>query len=237
MTITEKLYLCLCIRHNRFRYSAFGREADRTLGTLPVPCPDEFPSWITTVSLVALDHDHSSPQNPGVGAAINLGDWRSFRLSDLFELKKGARLTKASAEPGETAFISAIDSNNGLRQRVSAKPMHKGGTITVNYNGIVAEAFYQPEPFFASDDVNVLFPKFLISEFVALFICTVIRREKYRFNYSRKWNLEGMRDSQIMLPAKAGLPGWAEMHSFIGSLPYSSAVAQDLEQALSIQRP
>ena len=38
-------------------------------------------------------------------------------------------------KPGDTPFISAIDSNNGLRQRVSAKPMHPANVITVNYNG------------------------------------------------------------------------------------------------------
>jgi hypothetical protein len=34
MTFADKLFLCLCIRHNRFRYSAFGREANRTLKDL-----------------------------------------------------------------------------------------------------------------------------------------------------------------------------------------------------------
>lgn len=45
MTFAEKLFMCLCIRHNRFRYSAFGREANRTLKDILVPEPSEFPSW------------------------------------------------------------------------------------------------------------------------------------------------------------------------------------------------
>jgi len=34
MTLQEKLYICLCIERNRFRYSAFGREANRTIKTM-----------------------------------------------------------------------------------------------------------------------------------------------------------------------------------------------------------
>ena len=64
---------------------------------------------------------------------------------------------------GETPFIGAIDAHNGQRQRVSAEANHEANTITVNYNGSVAEAFYQPIPFWASDDVNVLYPKFTLT--------------------------------------------------------------------------
>lgn len=83
-------------------------------------------------------------------------------------------------QTGSTPFIGAIDANNGQRQRVSAKPNHTGNTITVNYNGSVAEAFYQPVPFRASDDVNVLYPKFVLNQYIGMFLCTLIRQEKFR---------------------------------------------------------
>ena len=52
-----------------------------------------------------------------------------------------------------------MDWNNGLRQRIAPDPLHPAGVLTVNCNGNgVAEAFHQPEPFFASEDVNVLHP-------------------------------------------------------------------------------
>lgn len=46
MTFEQKIYFCIAIRHNRFRYSAFGREANRTLRTLLVPELKEIPGWI-----------------------------------------------------------------------------------------------------------------------------------------------------------------------------------------------
>lgn len=156
----------------------------------------------------------------------NEAGWKSFRLSDLFNLKKGKRLTKAEQTKGDTPYIGAIDSNNGVSGYIGQSPIHEGGTISVSYNGSVAEAFYQPVPYWATDDVNVLYPKgFKLTPAIALFICTIIRMEKYRFNYGRKWHLERMRESIIKLPVtQAGKPDWEFMEKYIQSLPYSSQI-------------
>ncbi|MCK4793440.1 MAG: restriction endonuclease subunit S, partial [Desulfobacteraceae bacterium] len=44
MTDNERLFYCVCLGKNRFKYSAFGREANRTLSTLQVPAvmPEAF---------------------------------------------------------------------------------------------------------------------------------------------------------------------------------------------------
>ncbi len=238
MSFAEKLYVCLCIRHNRFRYSAFGREANRTLRTLPVPDRSEFPSWLQDCDISQLKTEYARPHKAET-IAINPKAWSWFTLSQLFDVRKGRRLTKAQMRPGSTPFISAIDSNNGLRQRVSVEPMHPANVITVNYNGNgVAETFYQPEPFFASDDVNVLYPKFELDSAVALFVATIIRREKYRFNYGRKWNLERMNESRIRLPARAdGSPDWPWMREFILSQNFSAQLYEDeVDTAIAKQR-
>jgi hypothetical protein len=46
MSLDTKLYYCLCIAANRFRYSTFGREANRTLKYLEVPALRCVPSWV-----------------------------------------------------------------------------------------------------------------------------------------------------------------------------------------------
>lgn len=152
--------------------------------------------------------------------------WKPFKLGDIFELKKGKRLTKANMIGGNTPFVGAIDSNNGVSNYIGQKALHSAGTITVNYNGSVAEAFYQPEDFCASDDVNVLYPKFEITPAVGVFIATLIRKEKYRFNYGRKWHLERMQESKIHLPVNAkGKPDWDSMKTYIESLPFGDKLA------------
>ena len=49
MTFQEKAYYCNCIKQNRFRYSAFGREANRTLKLLKVP--ESPPKWVNEIDL------------------------------------------------------------------------------------------------------------------------------------------------------------------------------------------
>lgn len=159
-------------------------------------------------------------------AQISSDGWKPFRYDALFDIKKGKRLTKNNMNEGETPFIGAIDSNNGYRQYVDVAPNHEGNTITVNYNGNgVAEAFYQSEPFWASDDVNILYPKFELNPYIAMFICALIRQERFRFSYGRKWHLERMKQSVIHLPSTAdGEPDWAFMESYIKQLPHSESI-------------
>lgn len=54
MSLDTKLFYCLCIQANRFRYSTYGREANRTLSTLLVPARHEVPSWVEGASELAI---------------------------------------------------------------------------------------------------------------------------------------------------------------------------------------
>lgn len=38
--------------------------------------------------------------------------------------------------------------------------------------------------------------------FIGLFICTVIRLEKFKYSYGRKFNLTKLKDTKIKLPIK-----------------------------------
>lgn len=55
MTLDEKLFYCLCIEANRFRYSTFGREANRTLKNLAVPKPSTMPKWVKGTAKQAIE--------------------------------------------------------------------------------------------------------------------------------------------------------------------------------------
>ncbi len=223
MTDQEKLWWVSCITANRFRFG-FGRQANKTLATLSLPPREAMPNWVNGTNLEPFNGANASLSGAEL-PALSTDAWSSFRYDQLFEIKKGQRLTKAAMSAGETPFIGAIDAKNGRRQSVDAEPNHPGNTITVNYNGSVAEAFYQPEPYLASDDVNVLYPKFDMTPLSAMFLCTLIRLEKFRFSYGRKWRLGRMKESVIKLPtAKDGTPDWAFMESFVKALPFSASL-------------
>lgn len=168
---------------------------------------------------------------------LNTTDWKEFVLGRLFVIKKGKRLTSAEQEDGCNNYIGAIDSNNGIANHIAQTPIHKGNTISLSYNGSVGEAFYQKDPYWATDDVNALYSKYEgFGELTGLFIATVLRQEKYKFSYGRKWTLDNMNITIIKLPVQYNedgtiyidpskkysddgyVPDWKWMENYIKSL-------------------
>lgn len=157
-------------------------------------------------------------------------NWKWFRYDEIFDIKKGKRLTKENMTEGSIRYIGAIDSNNGLSALIgNDSQLHNANTISVSYNGSIGYAFYQEKEFWATDDVNVLYPKFQLNRYLALYLCTLIEREQYRFCYGRKWDLEMMKASTIKLPITLeGTPNWQYMEDFIKDtiIPQLPAKAQ-----------
>lgn len=144
-------------------------------------------------------------------------NWKWFRYDQIFDIKKGKRLTKADMIEGEIPYIGAIDSNNGVSAHISnSEHLHSANTITVSYNGSIGYAYYQQKEFWATDDVNVLYPKFKLNKYVAEFLCSLIEKEQYRFCYGRKWDKETMKKSMIKLPVdKSGSPDWQWIENYV----------------------
>ena len=222
LTKPQLLFYCYCLESNRYRFS-YGRQANRTLKNILIPGPSELPDYVNLVDVGIFDGCNVAATD-STNYQLDITKWKEFTLSTLFDIRKGQRLTKADMVPGQTPYIGASDTNNGVTARIGQPPIHEGGTISVTYDGSIAEAFYQPKPFWSSDAVNILYPKgFALNDATALFISTVIRLEKYRFNYGRKWHLDRMRETTIKLPVtKSGHPDWDYMEKYIQSLPYSS---------------
>ena len=103
--------------------------------------------------------------------------------------------------PGDINFIGATDSNNGKTASIANNThIHPANTITVTYNGSVGNAFYQIAPFWASDDVNVLYPKFEMDELLALYFLAPLMKKGKQYAYSYKWTKEKMESDTIQLP-------------------------------------
>jgi hypothetical protein len=147
-------------------------------------------------------------------------NWKEFNLSDLFEINKGKRLTKFQMTLGDTHFISSSEFNNGLTCKISEEPIFSGNCLTVNYDGSVAESFYQPFSFWALDSVNVLYPKFELNTLRGVFISSIITNEKFRFNYGRKWTSGLMKKSKIFLPSINGDVDFKFIDNFMNNLNY-----------------
>jgi len=166
---------------------------------------------------------------------IDTTSWVEFKIGDLFELRKGTRLTKANMIEGNIRFVSAANANNGVTAHIGNNDhVHSEGTISVCYNGNggTGKAFYQDRPYWASDDVHVLYPRFrLQKEFgdvewtglnptVGLFLATTIERVgRTKYGFTDKWKLEYMREDKIKLPVDIqGEPNWTWMQQYMGEL-------------------
>lgn len=228
------LFIISILKQEKYKYSygrAFKMELiSNTMLKLPATT-DNTPDWGYMEQYIkSLNHKPLATANQGGYRSHTLGveTWKDFCLGDYFDIKKGKRLTSDDQTEGSTPYIGAIDSNNGIANYIGQDAIHDGNTISLSYNGSVGEAFYQPKPFWATDDVNVLYFReengAEFNKYIALFVCAVLRQEKYRYSYDRKWVLDSMKSTVIKLPEKSGKPDQTYMEDYIKSLPYGDRI-------------
>ena len=161
--------------------------------------------------------DLQSAKKFDISGELDISNWKLFQISELFNVQKGKRLTKADMKDGKIRFIGASAINNGITAYISNdEHLHPQNTITLSYNGSIGEAFYQDEIFWASDDVNVLYPKFEMNREMAFFIIPLLKTAGKRYAFIDKWKKEDMEKSKIPLPAdKDGNPDYKYMENYI----------------------
>jgi len=166
---------------------------------------------------------------------MDISHWRDFPISQLFDIVKGTRLTKKDMREGSIRFVGASAVNNGITAHISNDTdLHPADTITVNYNGSVGASFYQDEPFWASDDVNVLYPKFPLNRDIAMFLIPIITKVGQNHEFTDKWKKEDMEKDTIKLPATSdGSPDFAYMESLIRELSSKTSEHLDLLKGLA----
>jgi hypothetical protein len=222
MTLVERLYWAMCIRANRYRYTAFGREANRTLRE--VRLPDRLPDWVAEAAgPPTLDAWRSAKCTTGP----LLGDvhgWPRHGWNTLFEVGRGRYVPSLQKLPGTTPLVSSTATNNGVSGFVALGPEWPGGTLTVARNGSVGQAFFQPRPYFATDDVHVLSPNgWTCTPSRGLFVAALISQEKFRYSYGRKWSLDKMRASELPLPTRSdGEVDWGYIDDFMSARSWSA---------------
>lgn len=191
MTLTEKLWWCRCIWENRHRFS-YGRQANRTLGSLMVP--DELPDWVIGAKVPELSYD-------------SVADWGlvtgkyPHSPSDLvpvsvhFEIEYGHGLTLSHLNqvdaPDGVNFVSRKTRDNGISGRVlvpAGVTPAPAGTLSVALSATPLATFYQAEPYVTGYHVAVLHPKTKMSLGELLWWKAAIEANKYRYSYGRQAN-------------------------------------------------
>lgn len=158
---------------------------------------------------------------------IDTTDWEEFEVQELFDVVYGVNLELVNCvetdknDPDAVAFVSRTESNNGISAYVKpvqgVEPQPKD-TITVAGGGSVLATFLQTQPFYSGRDLYLLYPKCCISNKAKLFLVTIIKANKYRYNYGRQANVT-LSSLKLKLPVTAdGKPDWCWMESYVDSL-------------------
>ena len=219
----QMLYYAYVIEQNKYRYN-YGRQANKTLRNILVPDIDELPIYINDISIINYKFDNQPILKKKV--ELNVENWQKIKLKDIFEIFTSSDKNYLQSEDGNIPYISSTQFNNGISSFVQAETIQNKNTITVARNGSVGSAFYHSYNYCASpDDVRIFMPKFEMNKYIAIFLCTLIEKEKYRYTYGRKFGTERMRETEIKLPvSKDGSPDWQFISDYIKSLKYSKHI-------------
>jgi hypothetical protein len=128
-------------------------------------------------------------------------NFSEINIGTLFNISKGEGAYLINCKEGNTPLVSATRKNNGILGYVDLQPTFKAPAITIERVG--GNAFVQLEDFATvPDDLFVLIPKIEMPLEVLFYVISVIKNEKWRFNYSRKLTPERFLKLNIKFASK-----------------------------------
>lgn len=182
----------------------------------------------TLAYLIKIDHALIEPglfKSSMIQRRKRPHSWKSFRVEDIFELHRGHFHSIADLEPGDLPTISRISTDNGFvgfYEMPANAAVWEAKLITVST--VTGDAFVQPIPFIATDNVVVCKPRpeykdiSLESRF---FISQILNMVKWRYSYGRQCYKNKFAKTEIMLPInKSGRLDYSYMDSLLMNIKY-----------------
>ena len=199
-------------------------------------CSGYIPDWEYMEECIKrLHYKRISTSVKNQHSEMNTDEWKTFKLTELFDICRGNGLSRVNLDEGNDNginFISRQSYNNGVNSNVEQlediKPF-ESGCITVALGGeYLGSSFVQLKPFYTGAHMAVLTPKDKkMTLFSKLFICTLIRFEsKIKYcAFGRELDTHIDREFSIKLPVTSdGTPNWDWIDNYIKSLPYSDRI-------------
>lgn len=229
MTKNMKLFYCTCLIANRYKYN-WGRQANKSINKLKVPDISEIPDWTESVEIKDLTYLSNKQSEKNMNFFNHSESY--FKLisneqeKGLFTSVRGSMYQNSTEFKKEFKVITSSSENNGTsKEKKMSKKFHSKNVISLSANGESCDAFYQNEEFIATDDVHILYPNFELNPYIALYLCTVIRCNKSKFNYARKLNNGRLDKLYIKLPVtKDNVPDFEYMEKCIKTLNFSYGI-------------
>ena len=148
--------------------------------------------------------------------------WKEFFIDDIFDIQSGKRLESYNMKKGDTPFIGATDSGNGITNYISnVNDSLDENVLGVNYNGngMVISYYHQYECLFSDDVKRFHLKHHEDNKFVLLFFKAIILQQKPKYNYGYKFNESRMRRQKINVPiTKDEKPDYLYMEQYIKNM-------------------
>ncbi|MBR2833852.1 MAG: restriction endonuclease subunit S [Bacilli bacterium] len=154
---------------------------------------------IARLSLQMLKSCHNKPN------ICETTEWASFKIGDIFEIKRPAARSQANYEEGDIPFVASGNYNNGIIKYLKPKlgeVLDKGNCISVS--PVDGSAFYQKKDFLGRGGAGssiILLYNDNINENNGCFIASIIRKVCSKYMYGDMGNKESIKNEIIMLPA------------------------------------
>lgn len=185
---------------------------------------------------------------------LHVEEWQDFEINRLFNIEAGRYYSAEDYEYGETPYVSAAATNNGVGQKINLSPDFLGNKIVTGK--VECKAFYQHKPFCATSDANIFSPKFNMTPNIGLFLTTIISfNETGKWSYGRQCRIGDTNKIVIRLPIKRNLdnspfidvnktyssdgyvPDWQFMEDYIKSLhhkPITTKIKNNITKKLAV---
>lgn len=224
LTLNEKLFYCLCIQNNAYRYS-YGRQANKTLKNIEIP--DTIPQYVYEKEIKPISTNIAQRTLP----ILDFSNWNYFFIgggNGIFAIENCKCSNAGELTDGNDLwYIGAKKNENGIMKRVaiSESLVTKGNCIVFICDGQGSVGFsnYMEMDFIGSTTLSVGYNKQL-NKYNALFIVTVLDLERKKYSYGRKYR-QFLTTTKIKLPAKNnGTPDFDFMEKYIKSLQFSDRI-------------
>ncbi|MBM7693536.1 hypothetical protein JOC77_002976 [Peribacillus deserti] len=218
LTTEEKLFYCLSLRKNKFKYS-YGRQANTTLSTLEIPAKEDIPEWVyhnnvtnmltdMLADLVTAEEDDIDEKPP-----LSVLDEEYVQVEQLFHVYNGiaSSSVKRYESKENSNFIPYIRPSKNQstsidafvdKAEISDKYIFPKGTLYVSTDGQGSHtySYVSTFEFVPNSNVAVLVPKYKMDLVDKLFYAYCITRNRYKYSYGRK--PKGHRLKELLIPSK-----------------------------------
>lgn len=200
MTTAEKLFYCMCLRRNKFKFS-YGRQANESLPSLQIPIMEDIPDYVRHFSMPSFAHSilDSVDKSQFEEKSEQTFTGKLVPLKELFDIKNGIASTSVSklAYKKDERWIPFIRPSYRQYTSIDAyvnrifvphDKIFPRGTLYVSTNGQGSHTFsyVSVSEFVPNSDVSVLLPRRKMSLREKLAYSLFITKNRFKFSYGRK---------------------------------------------------